>query len=55
MAFAGIRFRDLVAVAGIAGVLVAGAVLLHSARPRVAGRTPEQIRASGEWRCSATA
>lgn len=44
----GIRFRDLVAVVGIAGVLVAGAVLLHSARPRVAGRSPEQIRASGE-------
>ena len=48
MAFTGIRFRDLVAVVGIAGVLVAGAVLLHSARPRVAGRSPEQIRASGE-------
>lgn len=48
MASAGIRFRDLVAVVGVAGVLVAGAVLLHSARPGIRGKSAEQVRASGE-------
>ncbi len=44
----GIRIRDLVLVALLSAGLLAVAVLLHNLRPGVQGRTPEQIRATGE-------
>ena len=48
MAFPGSRFRDLVLIVSVAGLLVAAAVALHLARPGASGSSPQQVRARGE-------
>ncbi len=48
MAVPGSRYRDILLAVALAAGLLAVAALIHGLRPGIQGRTPEQIRATGE-------